>query len=605
MIRAELEDGRILEFPDDTEDSVIDAAVKKEMGLAEEVVNPPAIGGMTNAPVLTDTPTPPGQPSRLEGLISQIPQVGGGMAGGLAMAKKAIQVGKTVGSLAEVGTMGLAVAVGAGGGEAYKQIGQHLSGSLDAPKTSLDSAKRIAKAAYTEGGFELVGGLLAKGLGKILAPFKEKMIEGSVSAIDFFDDKVKPVVFLPAEATETRILDLMQNVAESSILGGGKIQAFKGNRLKFFDDFADSLIREFGERTDPTELGDLFVTTVTEAKKVHSKTAKILYNGVKAGNVRIPTKSLKTFASPIQKRAAKLGGIEAKNAGDDLMDAIMDLPDTLSYKEATELRSRLISRADEFSVMNKKAPVIGKTKKLVERLDDQISRGLKGLPAVDGETPYEAWRAANKFYREGQKDLNNAIVRRLVKMADDNGVGAEMIAPSVFKPGHVTVVRQVKKAMEGDPKSWRKMQGFFMQHLLSKSANAEGDIVGNKLLNHMSGKPGSFGLPMLKEVFTDAQIDSLQMLGRALKLTQERQAEGAGRVLIQLTQAGALGTLLTGNFALPAATIIIAPAVMSKMMLNPITAKILTQGIEMGQAFPEAAGIMVRLVAAAERAKEE
>ena len=616
MIKAQLVDGRTLEFPDGTEQNVIDRAVRIEMGLQPTEGTDP-ISTLTpptqEPPTLYIGPEPPAaEPAEPvkplgERILEEIPQVGGGIVGGIAAAPAAAAAAAAVGGggVLAAGT-GLAVvagavAAGAGAGEAYKQLGQQLSGSLDAPKTSLEAAKRIGVAALTEGGFDLVGGLVAKGFGKIIAPLKNKMIKEGVDAIDLFKDKLKPVVLLPAEATESRVLDLLQNVSESSIVGGSSIQNFKTQRVKFFDDFADSLINEFGKRTDPTDLGNLFVTSISNSKAVHSKAAKILYNSVKAGRTKTATSPLKNFAKPLQRRAMKLEGIEAKNAGDDLVDAVMDLPDRLSYKEATELRSRLISRINEFSILNKKAPAIGKAKKMVGLLDKAIGKSLKGV----GPAPYEAWRTANRFYKDGQKKFNNTLLRRLVKLADDTGTGAEMIAPAIFKPRHVTSVRKVKLALKDDPETWHKMQGFFMEYIMQKSSDKNKNLVGTLLINNISDKPGSFGLPMLKEVFTEPQIKALETFGKAVKLTQERQAQGAGRVLIQLTQAGALGAIMTGNLTLPAATIIIAPAVMAKMMLNPQMAKMLTVGLTLPAKAPEAAGIMSRLAAAAWRIQME
>jgi len=973
IIKAQLADGRVLEFPEGTEDSVIDATVKKEMDIPEGGSMPiSTLGAGEEPPTMRIGPPVPPAPTTEqkplgERILEEVPQVGGGIVGGVA-------AGTTGAGLLPVVA---AVALGAGTGEAYKQLGQHLSGSLDAPKTSIDAAKRIGKAGLTEGGWEMVGGLVMKGFGKIIAPLKNKMVKEGADAIDMFHDKIKPVVLLPAEATESRVLDLLQNVSESSIVGGSSIQDFKTQRMKFFDDFADSLIDEFGKRTDTTDLGNLFVASISNARAVHSKAANILYNSVKAGRAKTEIGSLKRFAKPLQRRAVKLEGIEAKNAGDDLLDAVMDLPDKLSYKEATELRSRLISRINEFSILNKKAPAIGKAKKMVGLLDKAIGKSLKGigvlttkvgpirrkgirvvdsstiskmpqsvystwatkeniellskgvtpvkkirhgglggvivlkeetgepglvlisnfkgdlvkklrkqgldvksygsykdqidkiikwqsekfgkevqfpiqttkdtlraegfitgildskgkligqfdLGGVDlrmgtkaegtvnllnfeiyppyreqgvassfleqtaeiardkgynkivlttekeraedlvrlykksgfkvdkvlpdgkvemsmdltkgeigvptspaGPTPYEAWRTANRFYRDGQKKFNSTLIRRLVKLADDTGTGAEMIAPAIFKPRHISTVRKVKIALLGSPtgvphgrifyrgegkhlgrfekmidgvdtwvgtkktaelygtpkkiiakpgtkilnesdlpeirrlmnrkgknifeiighddvnkffsllikkakkegyhalkfadeeagiavfdkskftpyvnegtETWRKLQGFFMQHILQKSTDTSGDIIGRKLINNISGKPGSFGIPIMKEVFTEPQIKALRTFGKAVQLTQERQAEGAGRVLIQLTQAGALGAILTGNLALPAATVIIAPAVMSKMLLNPKVAKLLTTGLALPAKSPEAAGILTRLVAAAWR----
>ena len=404
MIKAKLADGRVLQFPDGTSDEVIDNAVKKMVGggTPELPTSPtpsapavdPSIRALDQMSPGTREPQPGEGPSStfVEGVVREAPQVGGGIATAIAgapliakaTAAGTVSGGPIVGAGAGLLTAAGLVAIGAGGGEAYKQIGQYLSGSLNAPKTAIDAAKRIAAAGAEEGAWELVGGLAAKGFGKIISPFKDKLVEGSSEVINMFKDKIKPVVLLPAESTESRVMDLLQNVSEASIIGGNSIQAYKVKRLKFFDDFADSLIREFGERTDPTDLGNLFVAAVRDTNKTHNKAARVLYNSVKAGKVRIPTKSMQNFSRPLQKRARTLEGIEAKNAGDDLVDAVMSLGDDLSYKEAVELRSRLISRIDEFSILNKKAPAIGKAKKLVGLLDGAIGKSLKGYPRLVG-----------------------------------------------------------------------------------------------------------------------------------------------------------------------------------------------------------------------------
>ena len=582
MIRAQLEDGRILEFPDGTDQSIIDAKVKELLNLAPDSATSP-------------TPTPPVPSKPPEGTGGSSPQ------GFVSNLLEPENVGATAGSVAAgVAGMGLLstvplAALGGAAGEAYKQLGQHLSGSLDAPRTSLEAARRIGKAAARQGGFELVGGLAVKGLGKLLAPYKGTLEEGIKEVTDFFKDKIKPLVFMPAESTTARSLDLLHNIAESSVVGGNKIAQFKNKRTKFFEDFADSIIDQFGQRTDPADLGNLFVAAIEENKKVHAEAARVLYNNVDklADNVTVPTSSLKKFVKPMGEISSELGNIEAKNAGDDLVSAILDLPNELDFKTAVELRSRLLSRVDEFSVLNKKAPAIGKAKKLISILDRNIEESL-------GPEALEAWRTANRFYKDGQKKFNNTLIRRLVKFADDTGTGAEMIAPAIFKPGHVSAVRKVKTALANNPEEWRKLQGFFVQHLLSKATSTDGVIMGKRLINLISGKPNSFGLPMLKETFTPQQIKSLQMLGRALQTTQSRQAEGAGRVLIQLTQAGALGSLATGKMALPATTIIIGPAILSRMMLNPKVAKLLTEGVSMPAGSAQAASLLARIVAAAE-----
>lgn len=734
MIKAELADGTVLEFPADTPDEVVDAKVKEMIGQVT-----PTIGPLEGDDPILPTPEEPKEASFADRAAAEAPQTVGGIAAG---------IGGAIGGAGFLPIVGL-VGLGGAAGEAYKQIGQQLSGSLDAPKTAIEAAKRIGKAGLEESGFELAGGLLMKGAGKLLAPYKGAMIEGAEEVMAAFKDKIKPVL-LPAEATESRVLDLVQNVSEASLIGGNKLAMYKAERNEFFNDLADGMIKEFGDRTATGDLGNLFVAAVDNAKSVHSKAARIMYNSVKAGRTKIPMKAAKGFAKPLTAKARKLGGIEAKNAGDDLMEAVMELPDNLSFNQAIELRSRLISRIDEYSVVNKKAPAIGKAKKLVGIVDRSIEKALKGIPpkdvgkkptgkspyshlvktgrgqydpgrsydimskgekkagrvrlvslskngmqvlsekaysvsledlfitpamrkkgvasdavnsiiedcrdkgvkkitlqveegknkswltdmykelgfksigkkgktgptqfvmslsrkpAIGGEalpTPLEAWRTANAFYKEGEAKFNNTLIRRLVKLASDSGTGVETIAPAIFKPGRVSTVAKVKRAV--DPDTWRKMQGFFMEHLMQKSTDVNGDIIGKRLINNISGKPGSFGEPMLKEILTAPQIVALKNMGKALELSQKRQAEGAGKVLIQLSQAGAMGAILTGNLKLPAATIIFGPALVSRMMLNPRVGKLLTTGMTLPARSPEAAGIIARLAAAAHRISGE
>ena len=833
MIQVEIEGyDQPIEFEDGTDPEVIQRKVK-------ELVT--GVDPRTGEKIGTITKETFGRGLK-EAVIEEGPAVVGGIATGLAATAAApVSLPVLVG----------AVALGAAGGESMKQIGQHLSGSLGAPKTSIEAAKKIAAKGIEEGAWEAFGGLAMKGVRKILSPFGKRVTEESKEVTAFFKDKLRPVVLLPAEATSSRTLDLIQNVAESSLIGGNRIADFKTDRTKFFDDFADGIIDQFGDRTDPSDLGNLFVSAIEAKRATHTRVSEILYNnvqnaidmggGVAAGmdkellgrageitieplkpirgsklktarkqfmeeaggfvrnpqesfkesiqyekhsgamddlaefaqevvdenpgislmdfmgrmnefgrspgevpdftswrlfksikrdispqiGVQVPTDSLKSFVAPLRRIADDLGSIEAKNAGDDLIGAIEDLPDTIDFNSARELRSRLISKVDEFSVINKKAPAIGKAKKLISLIDSSIEDSLKafdragrgpgavgkkfyrgtgrgkdvpdvfetdkiptGMPGdqpftwvsesrkgarfygpdieeitvkpsarileegtaefdriagaggevipvtdmvkkakdagydvlsydeIEGDIgtiilnesaviresatgAYESWRIANRFYREGQKKFNNTMIRRLVKMAEDTGTGAEMIAPAIFRPGQVSKVKKAKAAM--DPPTWRKMKGFFMQHLLQKSTDVDGVVRGKRLINQISGKPNSFGMPMMKETFSDAQIAGLQKFAAALELTQGRQAEGAGKVLIQLTQAGAVGSIVTGKLERIAATIIFAPPIVSRMMVNPKTAAWLTKGVSIPPGSEVAAGLLTRLMAASER----
>ena len=121
-----------------------------------------------------------------------------------------------------------------------------------------------------------------------------------------------------------------------------------------------------------------------------------------------------------------------------LVDAILGLPDAIDVATAKELRTRLIARIDEFKVLNKKAPAIGQAKKLIGLVDNAIS---KDLP----EQANNAWREANAFYKEGQEQFNNAIIRKLLKKAEDTGTGI----PHRWADGICTVYSEWWRAFAG------------------------------------------------------------------------------------------------------------------------------------------------------------
>lgn len=788
-ITVEIEGGTTLQFPDKTDKEVIKKKVKELTGKGRMLrgdpdhVVPGGTGGASGSFATgasgsfepnDSTPEASG-PSFLDTLKADAPAMVGATALGVA--------GSSVG----VGLLPVAglAALGGAAGESYKQMGQHLSGSLDAPKTVIEAAKRIGKAGLEQGAWELVGGLIWKGASKIFAPFRDDLLAGVKEANSLFKSKVKPL-FVPSEATESRVLDLVQNIAESSIVGGNYISKYKVAREKFFEEYADNLIAEFGGKVDPSDLGELFISAIEKKKELHNAASKVLYNNVSemvgskvvkvpktelvpstvlgpSGKpimksitplvdktidmVSIPTKPLKEFAKKARIISEELGGIEAKNSGDDLVQAIMELPETIGFDTAKELRSRLLSRIDEFSVLNKKAPAIGKAKRLIQITDEGISNGLKefdkanisngnidilknaidefsdntgfkwngklyrgggkgknsyftpskedalkyaeivGNPgvveeiapktlgkykvfdidnlddlneiakiagmdtveemidaevplviesiipklkekgydsvvlksmefledaimpvevlvfnketikgAVEADSAYEAWRLANRFYKEGQERLNNTMIRRLIKFAEDSGTGSEMIAPAVFKPGQISTVLKVKKAV--DPQTWRKLQGYFVEHLQQKSTDVNGVLIGKRILNNISDKSSSFGMPMMNEVLGPERTKNLQTFGRTLQLVQERQGEGVGKMLIQLTQAGAIGALAMGEGnPYISGTIILGPVLLSRALLNPRINKILTEGIKMPAGSREGAALLARLTA--------
>jgi len=226
----------------------------------------------------------------------------------------------------------------------------------------------------------------------------------------------------------------------------------------------------------------------------------------------------------------------------------------------------------------------------------------KADPRTVGQQAVDRWRTANTFYREGQESFNNTMLRRLVKKARDEGTGPSTLAPAIFKPGNVDVVKRVFRS--ADENTRKHLRGFFMEHLLQKSTDTGGIIQGRKLINNLVGKPNSFGDPMLHEILSPSQVADLKAFGEALDLTQQK-GSGSGSMLIQFTQAGMVGAMFMGEMNTAAATTLIAPAVLAKIMTKPWGQRLVTDAVLKSGDPTKFTGAMARLIAAAARIRKE
>jgi len=571
---------------------------------AKEVVLNKISSGLTPPQVATEE-------KKGSSLTREIARTGGGIAGGLAAAG--------LPEPAKFLTVPAGVAAGAAAGDSFYQIAQHIFGDPEAPKTSLEALKGMGWAGAREGAFELGGGLVAKGAMKALSPFKKTLDPEAMRLTGWLKDKIKPV-FLPAEATQSKFLDVMQNITEGSILGGMKFEKFKHARAGVLSDVADDVISMFGKKVEPDEVGELFVDALENRNKTFGAVSNALYNtATELGEGSIVNiKPLKDFAKTSLGKVEDLKGLEAESAGDNLLKTILGMDDSIDISAAKELKSRLFAKADEYKILNKSAKIIGKTKKLNELLFPQI---MDSLP----DKAKTAWRQADTFHKTMSKKFNSTLLRRLVKKGEEN---PQAISRAIFKPNNFKTISKVKAAL--NPKEWEAMQSYLMQDVFQRATreattDASGKIIestlmGQRMIDILVGKNTGIGLKSLNHTFSSEQLKGIFNLANTLKIAQKKQGEGLGRMWIQLAQGGAAVTVATGGWGLAGAgdagdtsmsrllgsgLILFGPAVMSRMMLKPSVIKYLTKGISLPANSPEVLGIITRLTAFARKTQQE
>lgn len=212
----------------------------------------------------------------------------GGMVG--AGAGLAITGGNPVGAL-------VGGAIGTGVGELSQQGYELLKDPGAAPKTLTESAARVgeqeAYQALGEGVGRLAGGLIA---GRRIAPG----IPASISpqehqAMTFLTQRGYSQGYMPSEVTETRGLDILHNIAEFSLFGGGAIKKFRQKREReVFADLANQMVADLGPKLAPDDVGRAVVYAVNHNLELEKIPIKMEYNTIEAlaapGYTHVPTR---------------------------------------------------------------------------------------------------------------------------------------------------------------------------------------------------------------------------------------------------------------------------------------------------------------------------
>lgn len=606
----------------------------------------------------------------------------GGLLGGVA-------VGAATGNPA-------AAVVGAAGGEAIQQLVEHAVGSPTAPQTTGEAAQRITQEGAAMG----IGEGLGRGMiflaDKLGRPLVGHMRPEAVAAEQFFAGKTAEPVLLPAEATDTRILDVLHNVAEYSVLGGGAIKKFKTDRDAFFNQLADDVVGRYGRNMTDIEIGRSVVDSVKRNFETARMPAQMIYNAIERQTapeyIDVPVKmSVKRTETPVTKQVVKretvkkqegttqvqseesdlveepmlqglrvkttfqdiqvgerlehlkvmttmqerqisgakidltpmkeeladiakvagqAGGLADREMGTTLMSFIQGKPDLVSYPVAKAIRTevRTLSDALKASPETKNAPAIGKAKLVYQKLTDRIRAGLN----EDDPFLADMWDEANRIEAGAQQTFNNKLVRSLIKEADARGGDAPgAIASSVWNASKdsVTPITRVRAAV--DASDWQKMQRWMLDDTMTRAMD-KGVIQGDKLEKLLFGQEG-FGTEALKAGFDQATVTELRVLTNALKVAQAKQAEGTGRILIQMAQGGALmnlGVNILGELGaldydpelktyLASGIVVLGPHALAKVMTHPMGIYWLTQGFSTQAKGKEAVALAGRILSAA------
>lgn len=500
---------------------------------------------------------------------------------------------------------GFGSGVGAGASQTFDPTFDAKDDFID---IATDVSKDILRAGATGAVGEGVGSVINKGIAKVVGRNK-KLIDGAEEAVKTIEQqkakilsnpksytaKVKEATvagqLTPALLQEGQLIDLTENIAEMSLVGGGSIRYAREGAETIAQSGLDDFLKMYEARGGDEAIGTLFQKTLTNniddfkavANAKYGALDKTLSSNQFANNFQVDLIKLKEIAvSELKNLGAKSESASIRN----FLQGILDEPNYVTFKKANNLRSDYLEISRSFTM-----ETLGKKKgRLAAIASKEITDALDSAsvpPKVK-----ELLKDANSFYREGAEVFNTDLFQKIISSDPDLVYKAIVPSAAVDRPN---LVNQTFKIIEKRIKDTReqtflknKIRGAFLKNVLTKSQKQNSqygvEIDGGKLSNFYTNKTKTF-----EAMFTKNQIKEFEKFQNALMFSQgrlKRKGGLPGAIMIQMKQSGAVMQLLGAGSAAASgmtgvgATILIAPAAMAKAFTNKKVVKALTLGLK-------------------------
>ena len=497
-------------------------------------------------------------------------------------------------------------AVGGAGGAAVSQTFDPTFNPEDnfgevMASISKDMLKSGAIAATGEG----AGLLIGKGITKVLGKNK-KLLDGAEDAVKTIEeqktkilanpksysqevkDAVKVGQLTPALLQKGQTIDILENVSESSLFGGGALRYAKEGANTVAQSGLDDFLKLYKVKAGDGALGQLFQKTLTKDLQAFKSIANTKYKAVDdalntnnfANNFQVDLTNLKTFAAEELKNLGLKG--QSSNLKSFLTD-ILNEPNYTTFKRANILRGDFLEQSRAFTT-----ETLGKKKGRLSAIASQEITDAMDNSVVPNSVK-SLLKDANKHYREGAEVFNDTLFKKIIDN-DPDLVYKSIIAagdrPTLVKKTFEILNKRIKDVGERNILK-NKIRGEFLDDLMSKSQRSNDqfgvELDAEKLFKNFAKKEDTF-----KAIFSNTEINNFKKFQNALKFAQGRKSKTGGLpggMMIQMKQSGALiqlasaasayGTGMTGV----SAGILIAPAVIAKAFTTPKIIKALTLGI--------------------------
>jgi len=434
--------------------------------------------------------------------------------------------------------------------------------------------------------------------------------------------------------TESRFLDTLENIATKSFFGAEELIGRK-EALAFVGQAAQKdFIENATQGLNKTDLGTLFFDSITGAKNARKAYFNAQYKslddivkkelGLRADQA--PPKlitgkpiidSLNTYIKDLQLPSKDVLALQK-----DLLKRIAGK--RFDFKSLETLRSEIgIDANDAFRAGNSK---LGKAYSTMQKSIDDLLDNKDALKKFQiPETAVNKIKQIRKEYADTSELFEDGIFANILAKGNKDGGVDEIFNAIVKGKQKSTLVQVTKDKIEESVKrkflteeqglqlkdslKGQYLQNIFERSKLGKSKDGAAPIYSEFVDASSINKNLNADKQTYDILFDTNEKNTLDKLIKNLAISQgtlDKKTGLPGGVFIQLKQAGALGSLLSygsaGNLAglladKGIATILVAPAVFSKIMLNPKFNKLIfeeTAKQNLRKTSPTKAGIAFR-----------
>ena len=522
-----------------------------------------------------------------------------------------VLVGKLAGKVRPVLNAAVTRMAGAGIGEgAAAGVSQTFNPTFDSDDDFNEIASEILRDILIKGSIGATGegaGLVVSKVINKVASKNKKLIKGAEEAVETIEKQKEIILNAPkgtysAEIIEAaksgeltpallqsgQIIDILENVAESSIIGGGKIRYAKEGANTVDQKGIDNFIKQYKLIAGDGELGVLFQKVLTNDISAFKAAAKAKYKKVDqalsskkfANNFQVDLSDLKKFA---KEELANIGFKKQSAGVKKFLEDILAENNYITFSRANILRGDALEITRDFTT-----EVLGKKKSRAAAIfADKITEAMEDSPVP--ESVKKLLLDANDHYREGAKVFNDTLFKKIINSDPDLVYKAIIAAgdrPTLVKRTFDILDKRIKDPAERALLK-NKIRGEFLEDMLSRSQvenNQFGvEVDAGKLFKNYTQKKKTF-----ETMFSKEERSNFNKFLNALRFAQGRKSKAGGLpggMMIQMKQSGAileLGGLLgvgTG-FTGAGATFLLGPAVIAKAFTTPKIIKSLTLGFQ-------------------------